>query len=234
MIFASVLAAGSGSRMNSKIGKQYIELSGKPIFIYSLETLVKSNYFDEIIIAVPEKDISFVEKEIKKYIKAKISVIAGGNSRNDTLTKIIEYIYSNNKISSSDIILTHDAARPFIDNDIIADNLEKAKIFSGATAGIGSTDTIAITDKSKIIDVPKRDYCYNVQTPQSFNLKKLKKYIDELTDSQKADLTDASKIFLINDETVVVSKGSQNNLKITYPNDLKIAENILKNINKNK
>lgn len=230
MIFAAILAAGSGSRMNSKISKQYLNLSGKPIFIYSLQAVINYGGFDDIIVAVGNKDISYVENIIKDYTDKKITVIPGGENRNQTLEKIVKYLCENYEIKDDDLLLTHDGARPFVTIDIIKDNIEKAKLLGGATAAVKSTDTIAVTKENLIKQVPDRNFCYNVQTPQTFNLKKLKLCMDKLSKEQKESLTDASKIFLYNNEKVGISRGSENNIKITYPTDLKIGENILKNI----
>lgn len=229
MIFAAILAAGSGSRMNSKISKQYLNLSGKPIFIYSLQAVINYGGFDDIIVAVGNKDISYVENIIKDYTDKKITVIPGGENRNQTLEKIVKYLCENYEIKDDDLLLTHDGARPFVTIDIIKDNIEKAKLLGGATAAVKSTDTIAVTKENLIKQVPDRNFCYNVQTPQTFNLKKLKLCMDKLSEGQKESLTDASKIFLYNNEKVGISRGSENNIKITYPTDLEIGENILKN-----
>ena len=227
MIFAAILAAGSGSRMNSKIAKQYLNLSGKPIFIYSLQAVINYGGFDDIIVAVAKKDISYVEKLIEDHVDKKITVIAGGENRNDTLENIIDYLYKKYEIKNVDLLLTHDGARPFVTREIIKDNLEKAKFLGGATAAVPSVDTIAITKENLIKEVPNRSFCYNVQTPQTFNLKKLKLCIDKLSKEQKESLTDVSKIFLYNKEKVGISIGSETNIKITYPNDLEIGEKIL-------
>lgn len=227
MIFAAILAAGSGSRMNSKIAKQYLNLSGKPIFIYSLQAVINYGGFDDIIVAVAKKDISYVEKLIVDHVDKKITVIAGGENRNDTLENIIDYLYKKYEIKNDDLLLTHDGARPFVTREIIKDNLEKAKLLGGATAAVPSVDTIAITKENLIKEVPNRSFCYNVQTPQTFNLEKLKLCIDKLSKEQKESLTDVSKIFLYNKEKVGISIGSETNIKITYPNDLEIGEKIL-------
>ena len=98
MVFAAILAAGSGSRMNSKISKQYLNLSGKPIFIYSLQAVINYGGFDDIIVAVGNKDISYVENIIKDYTDKKITVIAGGENRNQTLENIVKYLYEKYEI----------------------------------------------------------------------------------------------------------------------------------------
>ncbi len=85
MIFAAILAAGSGSRMNSKISKQYLNLSGKPIFIYSLQAVINYGGFDDIIVAVGNKDISYVENIIKDYTDKKITVIVNRGMADDVM-----------------------------------------------------------------------------------------------------------------------------------------------------
>lgn len=235
MIFAAILAGGIGSRMgNAEVPKQFLSLGEKPILIHTIEKFIIIDEFDKIIVLTPKAFLNHTKDLIKKYIKDndKIVVIEGGSTRNDTILNSIEYIKNNFSISDEDIILTHDAVRPFVTYKIIQDNIKAALEFGACDTVIPATDTIVESlDGNTVESIPIRSNYYQGQTPQSFRINKLYSLINELTEEEKAILTDACKIFILKEEKVVLVDGEQTNIKITYGHDLKLANTILEGNN---
>ena len=115
------------------------------------------------------------------------------------------------------------------DKSKIEENISKAIKYGACNTIIPSTDTI-VESKDNILlsNIPERQYMYQGQTPQSFKLSKLKLFYDKLTDEEKQNLTDACKVFLLNNEDVAIVEGEVSNIKITYSFDLNVANYILK------
>ena len=141
----------------------------------------------------------------------------------------INYIEENFDIDDESVIVTHDAVRPFLTHRIINENILFAKKYGACDTVIPATDTIIQSENGEFISsIPKREFMFQGQTPQSFKMLKLKELYNGLTDNEKEILTDAAKIFVIKGEKVHLVDGEINNIKITYPYDLKVANGMLK------
>ena len=231
MIFAAILAGGVGSRMGgTDTPKQFLMLKNKPVIIHTIEKFIINDEIDKTIVLTPANYINHTNHLIQEYIGSRddIVVIEGGKTRNDTLLNSIKYIDENFGIDDESIILTHDSVRPFVTHRIIKDNIDAAKRFGACDTVIPATDTIVESINARTIEsIPVRDYYYQGQTPQSFNIKKLFNLINSLSEAETNILTDACKIFTIKDEDVYLVNGEVTNIKITYPYDLKLANTIL-------
>ena len=231
MIFAAILAGGIGSRMGGlDTPKQFLMLGDKPVIIHTIEKFIINSQIDKTIVLTPKKFINHTNDIIKKYIgdTDDIVVIEGGFTRNDTIINSIEYITENFDITDDSIIVTHDSVRPFVTHRIINDNINAARKYGACDTVISATDTIVESINSKTIEsIPVRDYYYQGQTPQSFNINKLYNLITTLSEAESNILTDACKIFILKDEDVYLVDGEVTNIKITYPYDLKLANTIL-------
>lgn len=231
MIFAAILAGGTGTRMgNIDKPKQFLLLGNKPIIIHTIEKFYINNEFDKIIVLCPKQWINYTEDLIEKYIPFSddIVVVEGGELRNTTIMNAIAYIQDNFSISKEDIIVTHDSVRPFVTHRIIMDNIKKLEEYDACDTVIPSTDTIVSSKNGNFIHkIPNREFMYQGQTPQSFKILKLKKLYNNLSNEEKAILTDAAKIFVMTGEKVALVNGEVTNVKITYPYDLKVANSIL-------
>lgn len=234
MIFAAILAGGIGSRMSgTDVPKQFLPLGNKPVIIHTIEKFVINEKIDKIIVLTPKNFINHTNHLIEEHIgkNDNIIVIEGGKTRNDTLINSIKYIDENFGIDDESIILTHDSVRPFVTHRIIEDNIDAAKRYGACDTVVPATDTIVESINSRTIEsIPVRDYYYQGQTPQSFNIKKLFNLINSLTEEESNVLTDACKIFVLKDEDVYLVDGEVTNIKITYPYDLKLANTILEDI----
>lgn len=232
MTYVEVLAGGKGTRMgNTEMPKQFLMLGTKPIFIHTLEQFLLNNEIDKIILCCPKAWMSHAKDIIDKYIinKEKVFVVEGGSSRNETIMNGCKFIEENFGLKEDDIIITHDAVRPFVTQRIIKDNIEKAKKFGAVDTVIPATDTIVASKDGKIIsEIPVRSEMYQGQTPQSFNIKRLMDTYNSLTEEEKDILTDACKMFSMKNNDVVLVEGEVYNIKITTLHDLKMANAILK------
>ena len=140
--------------------------------------------------------------------------------------------FLNFSITDDDIVLTHDAVRPFINSRIIKENVSAVKEFGAANTVMPVYDSIIrSTDGEYLSECVKRDDIFRVQTPQSFKLKELEFVINSLTDDELANYTDVASIFYNKGYNVRLVKGSDNNIKITTPFDLAVAQAIIANSN---
>ena len=143
MNFGGILAGGKGTRMGkTDLPKQFLMLGEKPIIIHTIEQFLVSAQIDEVIVAVPENWISYTQDIVEKYCKDDtIHIIKGGSSRNETIMNICNYIKENSN-DDENIVVTHDAVRPFVTQRIIKDNIEMCKKYGATDTVIPAVDTI--------------------------------------------------------------------------------------------
>jgi len=233
MNYAGILAGGKGTRMGkTDLPKQFLMLGEKPIIIHTIEQFIVADKIDHIVVAVPENWINYTQDIIEKYCKDdRISVIKGGKERSDTIFNICNYINETFDVTKDDIIVTHDAVRPFITQRIIKDNIEKCQEFGAVDTVIPATDTIVeAKDNTVISNIPVRDNMYQGQTPQSFSILEFMEVSNKLTEEEKEILTDACKIYVLKGKKVGLVKGELYNMKITTMYDLKMANLMLNNL----
>lgn len=237
MIYAEILAGGKGTRMgNTEVPKQFLKLGDKPIVIHTIEKFLLNSEISKILVVVPKAWISYTKDLIKKYIvkSEKIQIVQGGNNRNETIMNGIKYIENNYGINDEDIIITHDAVRPFISYRIIDENIKFAKEYGATDTVISAIDTIVVSeDNSNVTEIPIREKMYQGQTPQTFNIKLLMETYNLLTENEKNILTDAAKIMVLKGKTVKLVDGESYNIKITTQYDLLIGNAILRGMKEN-
>lgn len=229
-IFAAILAGGIGSRMGKEIPKQYIKISGKPVIIHTLEAFLRENIFTHIVILTPEDWVSYTEDLISEYIgdNNNVTILKGGDTRNDTLDNALTYLDKEFGFKEDSIIVTHDAVRPFLTSEIIKNNIEAAIECGACGTMVPATDTIVVSDKGIYInDIPNRAKLFQCQTPQTFNAVKLKKIMTSLTEEERNLVTDGCRLFVMKNLPVKMVAGIPENIKITYPFDLVVAEAVL-------
>ncbi len=232
MVFGAILAGGTGSRMHmGNMPKQFLMLGDKPIIIHTLEKFLTCSKFDRIYLGVHKDWTCYVDDLITKFVPfalERIKVVCGGESRNDTILNIVNEIETDFGESPDNLIVTHDSVRPFVTLRMIEENIEAVKKHGAIDTVVPSVDTIVISsDGNKIINIPQRSHMYQGQTPQSFRIDLLKNLYKELSVEEKAVLTDACKICVIRNYPVHLVEGSVLNMKITTPEDYKIAQAIL-------
>lgn len=229
MVYAAVLAGGSGLRMGGEMPKQFLDLAGRPIIIRSIDAFIESGSVDKIFVAVSADYYEYTTELIGKFIgNADISVVVGGKNRNETLLNVLREIEKTG-INNDDVILTHDAVRPFIDKRIIDDNIKAASEYGGCNTVVPAVDTILRSRDGKFIEsVPARNELFHAQTPQSFLVKKLFGFYNKMNDAEMEIFTDSCSVFVANSADVYMVTGDRNNIKLTYPEDMEKAENIIR------
>lgn len=232
MIYAGILAGGKGSRMgNVPMPKQFLLLNDKPILIHTLEKFLLNSRFNAIVIATPKEWMQHSHDIIKKYeiSDERIHIVEGGGERNESIMSVIDFLEAEFGLNQADILITHDAVRPFLTHRIIEENIQFGLIHGAVDTVVEAVDTIVSSVDASFLDsIPLRNQMYQGQTPQTFNILKLKKYYYELTEEEKNALTDACKIFLIKGDNVKIVRGENFNIKVTTPFDLNLANAILK------
>jgi 2-C-methyl-D-erythritol 4-phosphate cytidylyltransferase len=228
MIFAGIVAGGIGARLGGDVPKQFLMLGGKPIIVHTIEKFLICKKFDSICVGIHKNWKSYTEDIFKKFDlnDKRLLVTIGGENRNETIINIIDVLESKFKKNDDDILVTHDAVRPFVTLKIIEENVKMAIKYGACNTVVRSHDTVVESNKEKteILNVPDREFIFLGQTPQSFNMKKLKIFYNELTNKEKSILTDACKIFVIKGEPVRLIEGEFSNMKITTMRDYQIAQ----------
>lgn len=231
MIYGEILAGGSGTRMgNTEMPKQFLMLGDRPIIIHTIEQFLINQSFSKIIVCCPKEWISHAEDLLEKYNidTDRVDITAGGTTRNETIINGCKLIEEKYGLTDKDIIVTHDAVRPFVNQRILDDNIKLAKKFDAVDTVVPAIDTIVYSKDGKIItEIPDRKECYQGQTPQTFNIKKLMELFESLTKKEKEILTDGCKIFSLKGENVGLVDGEIYNIKLTTLYDLKIARAII-------
>ncbi|NFH68119.1 2-C-methyl-D-erythritol 4-phosphate cytidylyltransferase [Clostridium botulinum] len=237
MIYAEILAGGKGTRMgNTDVPKQFLKLGNKPIIIHTIEKFLLNAEINKVLVVVPGAWVNTAIDLIKKFIpnNNKIDVVEGGSTRNETVMNGIKHIEREYGLNDDDIIVTHDAVRPFLSYRIIEENIKYAKEYGATDTVIPAIDTIVISDNHNIIsDIPVRGRMYQGQTPQSFNIKLLLDTYKKLSENEKEVLTDAAKIMVLKGVDVKLVDGEYYNIKITTQYDLLLANSILEGMKKN-
>ena len=235
-VYAAILAGGSGSRMgNPEKPKQFWEMGDRPVIAHTVEKFCLVSEFEKIIVLSPESWVNQTKDILQRFMPQfmeRIAVVAGGAERNDTIMNAIAFIEDSFGLADDDIIVTHDAVRPFVTYRIIEDNIRAARECGACDTVIPATDTIVQSiDGEFIAAIPNRAEYYQGQTPQSFNAKRLKALFEELADDQKSILTDACKILVLKGEKVAIVRGDVSNIKLTYTNDMRIARAMMEGEN---
>ena len=219
-----IVAAGTGSRMNMGINKQFIKLEGKEIIYYTIEKFYKNENIDDIVVVVKEDEAEFFKKEIlDKYKFKNIKLAYGGKERQDSVYNGLKSLDKN-----CNIVLIHDGARPFVSNKIINKSIEEAKENKAIVVGVPVKDTIKVIDNDKnIVDTPNRNILWAVQTPQTFDYNLLIKSYEDAFKDGFYGTDDAMLVERIGYKVKMV-EGSYNNIKITTQEDLGLGSQILK------
>ena len=215
---AIVLAAGQGKRMGASVQKQYIELEGKPLIYYALNTFQKSEIIDTILLVVGKGQVSYAKDEIvRKYEFSKVNaVVEGGEERYDSVWQGLKAIDKERGIS---YIFIHDGARPFVNEEILRRGYDCAELFRACVAGMPSKDTVKLADKNDFaVSTPERKYVWTIQTPQIFEKDLIVDAYSKLMGEEQSDVTDdAMEVERTMGFTVKMFRGSYDNIKITTP-----------------
>ncbi|MCP4717059.1 MAG: 2-C-methyl-D-erythritol 4-phosphate cytidylyltransferase [Deltaproteobacteria bacterium] len=225
-VTAIVPAAGTGRRMGEGEKKPYILLLGKPILIRTLEVLAGLAAIRHIVIPVFPGEEQRCRDELGGYLTpaVRVSVTAGGQTRQESVGKALALVEDN-----TELVLVHDGARPLVPAELIEQALEQAQRLGAATLGVPVKDTtvrVAGTDMQITETLPRRQL-YAVQTPQVFKRELIVKAHRSARQEGFSGTDDASLVQRLGNAVTIVP-GTYDNIKITTPEDLLIAESILR------
>lgn len=229
-ITAIVLAAGQGKRMNASVAKQFLMLREKPVIYYSLKAFERSKV-DDIILVTGEGLVDYCKKEIVElyHFNKVVKVIEGGKERYDSVYQGL--INSD----PSEYVLIHDGARPFISVELINIIIDRVKDHKACIIGMPVKETIKVVDETgNIIDTPNRNTLWAAQTPQAFEYKSIREVYEDYYREKAASsivVTDDAMLYETYGKVPVkILPGDYNNIKLTTPEDLILAERILSQI----
>lgn len=224
-----VLAAGQGSRMGTKIQKQFLQIGGHPVLYYSLRCFQESPLIQEIILVVSENAVSYCKEMIvDRYGFSKVNkIVPGGKERYDS-------VYAGLlACKDCDYVFIHDGARPFIEEKIIQRGMKGVKKTGACAIGMPSKDTIKIADEDGCVkETPPRSCVWTIQTPQIFEYSLIRKAHESIRKKDISAITDDAMI--VEQETgvkICLEEGSYKNIKITTPEDIAVAEAFLRTQN---
>ena len=222
MISAIVLAGGRGKRMNYHKSKQFIEIKGKPVLVYTLEKFIYNKSIDEVILVLPEDEVDYCKKEVLQKYSLKVDrIVIGGKERQDSVFNALE------AMEKANIVLIRDGARPFISEKIIEEGIKYANIYGAAAPGVTPKDTIKIKNEDNIsVDTPDRNTLVAVQTPQCFKYDEIYQCHRKIKE-ENAIVTDDTSVVERYGHKVYLYEGDYTNIKITTPEDLILAERLI-------
>ena len=225
---AVVLAAGKGSRMGTKIQKQYLKICGKPVLYYSLAAFAASPIIDEIVLVTGEGKTDYCRKNIiEAYGITKVNkIVVGGKERYESVYKALR------EIEPEGYVFIHDGARPFVDESIIERTYQAVKEYRACVAGMPSKDTVKIVDENDFaVNTPERRFVWCIQTPQVFETELITQAYKNLMEHDRENVTDDAMV--VEQEMQIPVKlyeGSYCNIKITTPEDLDTAKGFIEHI----
>lgn len=217
-----IAAAGAGSRMGAGINKVFLDIKGIPMLVHTLLAFERADSVDDIIVVTGRDDIERVENAAEKYNITKFKrAAAGGDTRQRS-------VLNGLRASDADIAAVHDAARALITPDLIDRCISDAVKFGAAAAGVKSVDSLKRAENGFITETINRENVYNIQTPQVFYREELMRLHENAAD---ISVTDDTALAEKNGIKVFITEGSYENIKLTSPYDIILAEEILKRRN---
>ena len=225
-VTAIILAAGEGQRFKAKISKPLVKINSRPMVIYSLRAFSKHPWVKDIIVVANKINRGRIIKQIRQYGIGKVKgVVIGGRRRQDSAMNGLQAIDSR-----TNLVLIHDAVRPFIDRGIISSLIKKAQNGGAAIVGVPVKATIkeVVSRQSSVVSKTlDRSRLWEIQTPQAFKKDLILKAYQKFGN---LDVTDDAMLAEKLGARVSVVSGSYNNIKVTTPEDLAVAEAIAKKI----
>lgn len=217
-------AAGSGSRMGSRIPKPFLEIGAKPILWHTIYAFLQVDAVHQIIIPTSSSWQQKTKEICNTFNTKKVvfDVIEGGAERQFSIQNALDLVSDN-----VELVAVHDAVRPFIKPTLIRQCADEAFKTGGALVAVPAKDTIKMVDNALCVEqTPNRDNLWQAQTPQIFNTNLLKKAYQIASEQKVVGTDDASLVEFLGHKVKIV-EGDRENLKITYPVDLRIAELML-------
>ena len=231
-VVAIIPAAGLGTRMapggkRAQPSKQFFEINGAPILIHTLRVFARNQQISQIMVALRKNEMERFSRQLaKEKLTAKVEVVEGGEHRQESVANAL----SSLQAAKDDIVLIHDAVRPFVDDEIIGNVIREVEKHGAAIAGLPAVDTIKQVERAAegalITSTIPRERVVQAQTPQGFRYELIKQAFDSASGDGYIGTDEASLVERMGVDVWVVM-GSARNIKITTPADLELAEFLL-------
>ncbi len=225
-ISAVIVAAGSGTRLNSAVPKQFLKLDEHTVLYHSIQKILAVSTISEIIIAVAQqyRESQYLSDSIPKETNTRIKITSGGARRQDTVYNALRALQPE-----TEIVCIHDSVRPFIEPDLIRKTIECCQEYDGAIVAVPSVDTLKEVQNQQIVRTLDRQNVWHAQTPQTFPKDTiLRAYSQALEGDWDNTVTDDANLLEKYGGRICIVEGSYLNLKITTSADLEIARMLLK------
>ncbi|WP_445666550.1 2-C-methyl-D-erythritol 4-phosphate cytidylyltransferase [Fodinibius sp. AD559] len=213
-------AAGAGSRMQKNTPKPFLQLGNRTILEQTIRRFLPLDGLQQVLVATSSSFLGKAENILEEVLPPQIkgSSLVGGETRQESIYNALQ------DIAGSDLVIVHDAVRPFVKLHHIQHCCETAEQYGGAVLGVPAKDTIKrIDDQQEIKETPSRKFLWQTQTPQVFQKDLLLRAYKQAIEDDFVGTDDASLVERLG-ETVKMVKGDRSNFKITYPLDLELAE----------
>jgi len=228
-VIAIIPAAGLGTRMappgkKGQPSKQFVEINGAPILIHTLRVFARNQQISHIIVALRKNEIEPFSRQLEnEKLTAKVELVEGGEHRQESVANALQKFQAAN----DDIVLVHDAVRPFVDDEIIGSVIREVEKHGAAIAGLPAVDTIKQVERAAegaiVTSTIPRERVVQAQTPQGFRYELIKRAFDSASTDGFIGTDEASLVERLGEDVWVVM-GSARNIKITTPGDLELAE----------
>ena len=220
---AVIFAGGSGVRMNTRSKpKQFLELRGKPIIIYTLELFDNHPLIDGIVVVCLESWIPFLKKMLKKFeINKVVKIVSGGDSGQDSIYRGLCAVedYCKDKGEENAVVLIHDGVRPLIVDETITRNIEKVHEKGSAITVVPAIETFVIQKEEGQMVIPDRSSCLLARVPQSFYLKDILSIHRKNKENGNITFIDSCSMMSYFGYKMATIEGPMENIKITTPTD---------------
>ena len=232
-VFVIIPAAGLGTRMapagkKTAASKQFVEIDGAPVIIHTLRVFARNPKVEQIVVALRKNEMEQFSRQLEKEKQAgKVATVEGGEHRQQSVGNALARL----KAAPDDVVLIHDAVRPFVDDEIIDHVILEVEKHGAAVAGLPAVDTIKQVERAAegaiVTSTIPRERVVQAQTPQGFRYELIKRAFDAAAADGFTGTDEASLVERLG-ENVWVVMGSARNIKITTPADLELAEFFLK------
>lgn len=210
--------------MNTSVPKQFLTLGGRSILEITLEKFLRCKEIDCVLIGCNREWRAQTEQIAERIAADKpVHIIDGGAERWETLDNIVAYICGHFGCGPEDLLVTHDAVRPFVTRKLILEGIEAARRFGASCAAVKIHDTVAHVEGDAICGYPDRTHLVCVQTPQCFRIERYMEAAGADSEKKRA-VTDATRIFVDSGMEAVITPGDRKNIKITTMEDYRLAE----------
>jgi 2-C-methyl-D-erythritol 4-phosphate cytidylyltransferase len=221
-----VLAAGQGKRMKAGRNKQFLTIQNVPLIIHTLQKFEQDPWCSRIVLVVNEKEVEMFKELLTKYPIQKVqSLTVGGDERQHS-------VYNGLKsLKQAQMVLIHDGARPFVQQNTIHELVEKAASDKAAVLAVPVKDTIKRVEQGTVIETVERSSLWAIQTPQAFLFDVVMDAHEKAKANEYLGTDDASLVEKVGQKVSIV-EGNYDNIKLTTPEDLLYAEAILTKLNR--